>query len=413
MGNIKTLYFYSILFLALTMSIRVLAQETFDPDQLYQDARKLILEGKRDEGRLILSKVLTKYPGYGDVLILMGRSYAWDGKYDSAAIYFEKALIASPNYEDAYVAYIDDLFWSENYDRADSVIKMGLDKVGNQSMPLKYRSSRLYYYKEDYKTALKIANEVFAKAPKTEGLLGYIETLRRQTRINAVGATYDYDYFYGDLSPWNTYSVYGRTHTDLTGSLIARVTHSERFDGRGTQAELDAFPSLGKNKYGYLNVGYSGASFFPKFRFGTSIFWNLPKAYELEAGYRYLQFSDVTHIITGSVGKYISNWWLNLRLNFIPGKEGSSTSANFQTRYYFSGPEDFISVQVSTGVSPDEETRDFQSQLLNSYRARIGYQHLWTSRWMGFAFVGYSRDEISEQNFRNNLNISIGTEFRF
>lgn len=413
MRNFKTLLFYGFLFLVLLKSNAGWAQESFDPDQLFLDARKLILDGKRDEGREILYKVLNKYPEYGDVLILMGRSFAWDGKYDSAAIYFERALVSSPTYEDAYIAYIDDLFWSENYEKADSVVQLGLEKIGPQSMDLKYRYSRLLYYKEDYKSALKIANEVFAKAPKTEGLLGYIETLRRKTRINAVGATYDYDYFYGELTPWNTYSVYGRTHTDFTGSLIARVTHSERFDGRGTQAELDAFPSLGKNKYGYFNVGYSQSSFFPKFRFGTSVFWNLPKAYELEAGYRLLQFSDITHIITASAGKYISNWWLNLRLNFIPGKDGSSTSANFQTRYYFNGPEDFFSLQLSTGVSPDEETRDFQSQLLNSYRARFGYQHLWTSRWMGFGFVGYSRDEISENQFRNNLNVSIGTEFRF
>jgi YaiO family outer membrane protein len=413
MGNYRILFAYLFFIMALAFPKTILAQESFDPDKLYIEAKKLILDGSRQDGRKILSKVLVKYPDYGDVLILMGRSYAWDGKYDSAAIFFEKALISSPTYEDAYIAYIDDLFWSENYDKAEKVLKTGIEKIGTQSLPLMYRSSRLYYYKEDYKTALKIANEVFAKDPKMEGLLVYIGILRRKTQTNAVGGTYDYDYFYGDISPWQTYSVYGRTHTDFTGSLIARVTHSQRFDGRGTQAELDAYPSLGKNRYGYFNIGYSQASFFPKFRFGTSVFWNLPKAYELEAGYRYLQFSDATHIITGSVGKYISNWWLNLRLNFIPGKVGSSTSANFQTRYYFSGPEDFVSVQVSTGVSPDEETRDFQSQLLNSYRARVGYQHLWTPRWMGFAFVGYSRDEISEQKFRNNLNISIGTEFRF
>ena len=172
MRTYAILFFYGFLFLAITLPKTGWAQETFDPDVLYQDARKLILEGKRQEGRVILSKVLGKYPDYGDVLILMGRSYAWDGKYDSAAIYFEKALIASPTYEDAYIAYIDDLFWSENYERAEAVINMGLEKIGPQSMPLKYRSSRLHYYKEDYKTAMKIANEVFAKEPKTEGLLG-------------------------------------------------------------------------------------------------------------------------------------------------------------------------------------------------------------------------------------------------
>jgi YaiO family outer membrane protein len=391
----------------------VIAQESFDPDELYFEARKLILDGKREEGREILRKVLSKYPEYADVLVLMGRSFSWDGQYDSAGRYYERALLASPEYEDVYVAYIDNLFWSGNYDKAAEILEIGIEKIGPSSMALKYRKSRLYYYRESYKEALNIANEVFAKAPKTEGILGYIQTLRRLTRINAVGATYDYDSFAGSISPWNTYSIYGRTRTNLTGSLIARVTHSQRFDDSGTQFELDAFPSLGKNSYGYLNVGFSEAFFFPRFRFGTSVFWNLPKAYEIEAGYRYLQFSEVTHIITSSFGKYISNWWLNLRLNYIPGTEGSSSSGNLQVRYYFSGPEDFFSLQASTGVSPDEENRDFQSQLLNSYRVRAGYQHLWTSRWMGFGFVGYSRDEISKTNFRNNLNISIGTEFRF
>ena len=164
MRNFKTLLFYGFLFLALSISNAGWAQESFDPDQLFLNARKLILDGKRDEGREILYKVLKKYPEYGDVLILMGRSFAWDGKYDSAAIYFERALVSSPTYEDAYIAYIDDLFWSENYERAEAVINMGLEKIGPQSMPLKYRSSRLYYYKEDYKSAMKIANEVFAKA---------------------------------------------------------------------------------------------------------------------------------------------------------------------------------------------------------------------------------------------------------
>lgn len=412
---IRQLILFSLFLLLIQgyLPTTVIAQESFDPDELYFEARKLILDGKREEGREILRKVLSKYPEYADVLVLMGRSFSWDGAYDSAGIYYERALLASPEYEDVYVAYIDNLFWSSNYEKASEVLDIGIEKIGPSSMALKYRKSRLYYYSESYKEALNIANEVFAKAPKTAGILGYIQTLRRLTRINAVGATYDYDSFAGSISPWNTYSVYGRTRTNLTGSLIARVTHSQRFDASGTQFELDAYPSLGKNSYGYFNVGFSEAFFFPQFRFGTSVFWNLPKAYEIEAGYRYLQFSEATHIITSSFGKYISNWWINMRLNFIPGTEGSSSSGNLQVRYYFSGPEDFFSLQASTGVSPDEENRDFQSQLLNSYRVRAGYQHLWTPRWMGFGFVGYSRDEISKTNFRNNLNISVGTEFRF
>ena len=206
-----------------------MAQENFDPDVLYQDARKLIFDSKRDEGRAVLHRVLARYPAYADVLVLMGRSFSWDGKYDSAAVYFERALLASPNYEDVYIGYIDDLFWEGNFDKAEKVIQQGFERIGPQSVALKYRHSRLLYYHESYREALDIAKEVFRADTKMEGLMAYIRSLQRLTRVNAVGTTYDYDTFMGAISPWNTYSVYGRTRTDLTGALIAMVTHSERF----------------------------------------------------------------------------------------------------------------------------------------------------------------------------------------
>ena len=84
--------------------------------------------------------------------------------------------------------------------------------------------------------------------------------------------------------------------------------------------------------------------FFPKLRLGASVFFNLPKAWEVEGGYRYLGFTEVTHIATASLGKYVGNWWLNFRANVIPSgnNNGVSTSGNFQARYYFKTAEDFF-----------------------------------------------------------------------
>jgi len=389
------------------------AQDTFDPDELLGQARKLILDGKYSEGRKIAFKALNKYPDYSDILILVGRSYAWEGTYDSSSIYLERAIVASPTYADGYSAYLDNLSWAGEFEQADSVLSRAKSNLGSP-LPdvIRYKESKLNYYKEDYELAYEQAEELFEKEYKEEGFLAYIQNLQRLRRNNAIGATYDYDTYFGDISPWNTFSVYGRTRTDLTGSLIARVTNSFRFDDNGTLFELDAYPSLGEKAYAYLNIGGSSASFFPKLRFGASIYYNLPKAWEIDAGYRYLGFSEVTNIYTGSVGKYAGNWWLNLRVNLIPDGSGVGTSGNIQARYYFKTAEDFFSIQLSTGVSPDEETRD-QSQFLNSYRARLGYQQLVTSRFMIFGYTGYSRDELSTDRFRNNLNISAGVEYRF
>lgn len=403
-----------LLMCSLAFSMGIKAQDSFDPDVLLVDARTLILDGKYDEGRKIAFRALSKYPDYADILILVGRSYAWEGKNDSASIYLERAIIAAPTYEDGYSAYLDNLSWDEQYDRAEEVLVLAKEKLGEPlSNNLRYKESRLFYFKEEYDEAFEIAEDLFEKNYKNDNLLSYMQTLQRLRRNNAVGVTYDYDTFAGDISPWNTFSFYGRTRTDITGTLIGRVTQSSRFDGNGTLFELDAYPSLGKKAYAYLNVGGSSASFFPQFRFGASVYYNLPKAWEIDGGFRYLKFSDPTTIYTASVGKYIGNWWFNLRGNLIPGTGNSAgTSANFQARYYFKTGEDFFSVQLSSGVSPDEETRD-PTQLLNSYRARVGYQQLVLPRFMIYGYTGYSRDELGPERFRNNLNFSLGVEYRF
>ncbi len=405
-----------ILFLAVSFSalIGLKAQETTDPDELLVQARELIMDGKYVEGRKIAFRALEGSPEYADILILVGRSYAWEGKNDSASIYLERAIVASPKYADGYAAYLDNLFWSDNYQRADEVLATAKTNFGTD-LPdeIRYKESRLLYYRENYDEAYDLAKELFEKGYKVEGFLGYLQNLQRLRKNNAIGATYDYDSFRGEISPWNTYSLYGRTRTNLTGSLIARITHSSRFESNGTLYELDAYPSLGEKSYMYLNIGASGASFFPKLRFGASYYYNLPKAWEVDLGYRYLGFTAVTHIYTGSVGKYVGNWWLNLRANLIPAtEEGFGTSGNFQARYYFDTGEDFFSIQLSTGVSPDEENRDL-SQLLNSYRFRLGYQELISPKFMIYGFTGYSWDEISMDRYRNNFNLSIGTEYRF
>ena len=408
----KKLYFLLLIINLFVFSSK--AQDSFDPDELLVEARELIFDKKYVEGRKVAFRALDKYPTYADILILVGRSYAWEGKNDSANIYFERAIVASPTYDDGYIGYLDNLFWSDNYSQADEVLAKAKTNFG-EALPdgITYRESRLYYYREQYKEAFVLVDSLFKKGYKTEGILGYMKNLERFRRVNAVGATYDYDTFLGDITPWHTWSVYGRTRTQLTGTLIARVTQSVRFDNFGTLFELDAYPSIGKNGYAYLNIGGSGAGFFPKLRFGASYFHNLEKAWEVEGGYRYLGFSEVTHIFTGSVGKYTGNWWFNVRLNVIPDSDlGVSTSTQLTARYYFKNAEDFFSIQLGTGVSPDEETRD-QSQLLNSYRTRIGYQQLISPKFMIYGFTGFSRDELSTNNFRSNINLSLGFEYRF
>lgn len=402
-----------LLFFGLLISYSGIAQTSKSSDELYLEARELILNDKYIEGRRLAFLALERSPSYADILILVGRSYAWEGKNDSASIYLERAITASPQYEDGYVAYLDNLFWDDQLEKADEIILRAKSNFPNPLPdPIIYRESRLLYYREKYDEALELVQPLFDKGYNQEGMLGYLANLQRLRKTNAIGASYDFDSFRGAIEPWNTWSLYGRTRLKYTGSIIARVTQSQRFGGFGTLFELDAYPSIGEKGYAYLNLGGSRGGFFPRLRFGGSYFHNFEGGWEAELGYRYLGFSSVTNIYTFSIGKYIGNWWVNFRPNIIPDETGTSVSGQFNARYYFDTAEDFFSFTLSTGVSPDEETRAL-NQLLNSYRARVGFQHLFTPKFQTYSYLGYTIDELSAETTRNNFNFTLGVEYRF
>ncbi|WP_373398574.1 hypothetical protein V8V91_02290 [Algoriphagus halophilus] len=154
----------SLLLLAFLSFGSLMAQDSFDPDELLKEARTLIFDKKYQEGRKIAFRALEKYPDYADILILVGRSYAWEGKNDSASIYLERAIIASPIYSDGYSAYLDNLMWAGDYDQADEVLAKAKSNF-NEGLPdnLKYKESRLYYFRESYDEAYEIAEELLKR----------------------------------------------------------------------------------------------------------------------------------------------------------------------------------------------------------------------------------------------------------
>ena len=108
------------------------------------------------------------------------------------------------------------------------------------------------------------------------------------------------------------------------GSVIARANQATRFNVNGTQLEVDAYPKFREGTYAYFNVGYSSSSIFPEFRYGAEIFQSLADAWETSLGFRYLEFkSSKITIYTGTVGKYVGDYYFLFRLNVIPEKIGT------------------------------------------------------------------------------------------
>ena len=121
---------------------------------------------------------------------------------------------------------------------------------------------------------------------------------------------------------------------------------------------------------------------------------------------------------TASIGKYIGNYWINLRPNFIPGALGSSGSLNLTVRYYLSDANHYLSLIAGSGISADEvriQRNDGapNSVLLKSNRLRLSYQKGLKRNYIVSLAAGIAEEETSFNGFRMNYNFSVGIEKSF
>lgn len=349
---VKKKIFLSVIFI-LSVFQQVNAQTS---DDLFTTARKKAFDEKNYPEAILLAKnALAKSPDYNEIRVFLGRLYTWSKMPDSARIEFTNVIAKEPNYEDAYVAFGNLEFWQDNTKRALEITDEGLKKSPN-SEALQLLKVKLLIDVKEWQNAEKIVSEVIKNNPKQTEARAFSARIRENSALNKFGLNYDFVYFDKQFDdPWHLVSIdYGR-QTSI-GSVIGRVNYANRFNGNGIQFEADAYPRISNTFQAYLNVGYSpDVGVFPKYRAGFSLYANINSGFELEAGFRLLHFNDNTWIYTASVGKYYENFWFNVRTYLSPSIESISQSFALNTRYYFGGVDDYFSLGLSTGLSPDQQ----------------------------------------------------------
>ena len=235
---------------------------------------------------------------------------------------------------------------------------------------------------------------------------------RLQPRTS-LGADLGYVTFRGDIDPWELAAV-SLARRNARGSIIGRVNIARRFNTTGVQYEADAYPRLGESTYAYVNAGYSHASIFPEWRFGAEVFTNLPDAYEASLGFRQLRFEGVpVTLFTGSVGKYLGNYWFSAR-PFIRSKDGGvSASAGLTARRYYETADEYIGARVSYGTLPSDRVIATELARTSSLAAGVQGSRRLAPRLIGTWGLGYEREELSAANFRNRLEVDAGIRVDF
>ncbi len=229
--------------------------------------------------------------------------------------------------------------------------------------------------------------------------------------LNKATFSYTHDELTEGFDPWDQYSIsIGRKFS--FGSVIGRVNQARRFNTNGTQVEVDAYPRIRDGTYLYLNAGRSSDSIFPSQRYGFEIFQNLSHAWEASLGTRYLEFDQsIVRIYTGTVGKYIGNYYYLFRANFVPDDAGDSFSGRMQIRRYY-GDENYVAISASAGESPTLVTAG-NIAVLRSSGGSLDLYHSIAPTLFGSLGLSYSRDEIRAGAFRGDWTYSGALEKRF
>lgn len=409
---------YCLLFIVLFYFQSTTAQTTASSDELFQQARTLAFKQKDYVKAIALSKeALTKSPDYSDIRIFLGRLYTWNDQPDSARQELKSVINKHQDNEDASLAIASLEFWENNSKLALDYVNSGLKHHPQSEDLLLLKAKILNDLKQwteadsELKTLLKIN-------PSSTEARSLAVRIRQNSSKNKIGVAYDFIHFDKQFDdPWHLLSVdYGR-QTSL-GSIIGRVNYANRFNNSGVQFEVDAYPHISNTFQAYISGGYSNdVGVFPEYRAGFSLYANLPKSFEAEAGFRYLTFGESTWIYTFSVGKYYKNFWFNLRTYLTPSNNDVSRSFSLTTRYYFGGADDYFSMRLGTGLSPDDPQNNVlignSNYKLTSNNVTIGYRKSIKTFNILTLNLGLDNQEYKLNTKGNQIDFGIGYIRRF
>ncbi len=404
-----------LFFIFFCSSLTSFAQNT---EELYSQARTAAFESKNYTlAKQLAKSAIQKSPDYLDIRIFLGRLYTWDKQIDSARMVFQQVIQQKADVEDVYIAYANLEFWNDNSEKALILSNQGLSYFPS-SVELAILKAKFLNDLNKWAEADQVISEVINMHPKQTEARALAARIRENSSANRIGVNYGFVSFDKQFAdPWHLTSLDYSRQTSI-GSIIGRINYANRFNSHGVQYEVDAYPRLSDTFMAYISAGYSpNLGVFPQTRAGFSLYANLPKSYEAEAGFRYLQFGDNTWIYTASLGKYVKSFWFNLRTYLTPSSGQVGQSFTFTTRYYVGGTDDFLSLGLSTGLSPDDQRNvvliNASSYKLQSNGLTLAYRRSIKSFHVINLKAGWTNQEYQKDTRGNFIELGVGYIRRF
>lgn len=358
-----------------------------DPDSAFAQARQLAYDGDFQTSRKVLDLLLLEDPGNYQYRLFKARTFVWDEKYENARNLIRNLLVEDTN---AYAIY-ELRVQNERFAKQTALCLLycddGIKRFPDNNEYFYVTKAQALTSANDPREAFKTVDEALEKYPENNELKQLKTFLLNQLIVDGIAVGGRVDYFTKSYRPWYFgFLQYGR-QTKI-GAIIGRINYGDRnqdFTSPGVQGEIDIYPRISRNSYGYINIGYSPSEIFPSFRIGMEYYTMLGSTkFEGSLGFRYLDFLfNQVVMYTGSIGYYWGSEYASFRPFVIVDANGWGTTYNFLYRKFYSGKGDFLQFIAGFGMVPDERILSVANQLspddnvqLSNQYIGVGYQKL-------------------------------------
>ncbi|HKC66834.1 MAG TPA: YaiO family outer membrane beta-barrel protein [Bacteroidia bacterium] len=375
-------------------------------DSLFEVAKKSAYTKNYAKAQSLCKQLVLQYPQNTDYKIFLGRVFAWAGKNDSAKLVLTKIIETETKNADAYDALTDAELWSNDNTHAIEHCKQALTFTREKEQEkFLLKLAKAYYTVEDYKDAKETIDTLLTKNPVNKDAKKLRDDITKALYKNYISVTYLNVSFSNPASPsWNYASVeYQRKFKNCP--LVGRFNYGNAYNQNGYQFEVDAYPKLRKGTYMYLNAGYaSDTVVFPIVRAGADLYQKLVYGFEVSGGARFLHFKQENiFIYTIYLGKYYKNWWFAYRPFLVNKSNDAFFSHTAIVRNYFSGSDNYVSLNLIYGATPYTTTTFQDISKVNSQRIGIDAQFKIGQSFLVKPMFSYEYEEYYPGLFRDRF----------
>jgi YaiO family outer membrane protein len=404
-----------------TVHVQAAAPASFD--EQYEKARTLANAGQPALAVAAYDALLAQSPGNADVLLGRGIAYTRMERWSEAQADLEAASRASPGYADVWLALGNLHQWHDQPQQAAEAYGrlVALRPDDASAWQARARAHRAAGRVAEARADLEKARTLGADGAGIDAALAALEPRpepQLQPRAGNPEAALAAGYTWaaslsgswtdvGSGPRWNDQTASVR-HYMQGGSIGFETLRAHRFDLTGHAWALDAYADLWTGAY--ANIRYQrapAARLFPANSGRVEIYQSLGGGWEASLADDVLGFDSRVNIYGVGLGKYVGNWYVQLRHQNIVSEGSHSTGQRLLARYYYAGDADsYLEATANSGRSDDPLS-------LSGGRARSGggsltWVRYWSDNWGSKVGASFSRGASGSVNATHERGLSFG-----